>query len=253
MLEYLCWFSRFWELAAATRRLWKYRWWFSKSVLAVAPLQRGQFPMTIHCHHCHHNHIQRHQVQRRGHRRRGCLLQLSAGQTRLPPLDALHLTVEETAATLAKLVTEYLSGLFSDDTNSYKDSLDVDKLLEREHHQKRLLYFALWEGQKELATLWLLPLLHRAHRKGVRARLLGSLTLRICRRFAVDRALSPELYHLDCGSILRELLVLKNLVEKMACEFEAILMRYDATQSGLCEVLRTVRKRTFCICWFDIY
>ncbi|KAH9400194.1 hypothetical protein TYRP_001754 [Tyrophagus putrescentiae] len=162
--------------------------------------------MTIHCHHCHHHHIQRHQVQRRGHRRRGCLLQLSAGQTRLPPLDALHLTVEETAATLAKLVTEYLR-------------------------------------QKELATLWLLPLLHRAHRKGVRARLLGSLTLRICRRFAVDRALSPELYHLDCGSILRELLVLKNLVEKMACEFEAILMRYDATQSGLCEVLRT---RAYC-------
>ena len=71
-----------------------------------------------------------------------------------------------------------------------------------------------------------------ADRKGVRARLLGSLTLRSCRRFAVDRALSPELYravvnHTDCGRILRELLVLDDLVEKLACEFEAILMRYD--------------------------
>ena len=122
-----------------------------------------------------------------------------------------------------------------------EDSLDVDTLLERAEERRRRQQVTSpsagadhWPpfGRCHYLSSRTVDELCHADRKGVRARLLGSLTLRSCRRFAVDRALSPELYravvnHTDCGRILRELLVLDDLVEKLACEFEAILMRYD--------------------------
>ncbi|KAH9389220.1 NADP-dependent malic enzyme, partial [Tyrophagus putrescentiae] len=122
-----------------------------------------------------------------------------------------------------------------------EDSFDVDTLLERAEERRRRQKVTSpsagadhWPpfGRCHYLSPRTVDELCHADRKGVRARLLGSLTLRSCRRFAVDRALSPELYravvnHTDCGRILRELLVLDDLVEKLACEFEAILMRYD--------------------------
>ncbi|OTF81324.1 AMMECR1-like protein, partial [Euroglyphus maynei] len=69
---------------------------------------------------------------------------------------------------------------------------------------------------------------HRAIRKD----LLENLHLRSCRRFQVERSLDKHLYSLvinstDCSRILKELLVLDNLVEDLACEYESILHRYD--------------------------
>ncbi|KAH7644640.1 ammecr1-like protein [Dermatophagoides farinae] len=69
-------------------------------------------------------------------------------------------------------------------------------------------------------------------RRTMRKDLLENLHLRSCRRFLVERSLSKHLYSLvinstDCSRILKELLVLDNLVEDLACEYESILHRYD--------------------------
>lgn len=66
----------------------------------------------------------------------------------------------------------------------------------------------------------------------VRKLLLENLHLRTCRRYLVERALSKHLYTLvinstDCSRILKELLLLDNLVEELSCEYESILHRYD--------------------------
>ena len=71
-------------------------------------------------------------------------------------------------------------------------------------------------------------------RKNIREQLIHNLSFRSCRRFAVDRALSAHLYQLvinstDCARILRELLMLDNLVETLSCEYESILERYDCS------------------------
>ncbi|KPM04232.1 AMMECR1-like protein 2 [Sarcoptes scabiei] len=69
-------------------------------------------------------------------------------------------------------------------------------------------------------------------RRSIRKELLQNLHLRSCRRFLVKRSLNNHLYSLvinttDCSRILKELLMLDNLVEELACEYESILHRYD--------------------------
>lgn len=72
----------------------------------------------------------------------------------------------------------------------------------------------------------------RSDRRNIRAKLLENLKLRSCRRFSLTRTLQMPFRRFvanstDCASILRELLVLDDLVERLACEYESILMRYD--------------------------
>ncbi|KAI2800341.1 hypothetical protein BLOT_012844 [Blomia tropicalis] len=72
----------------------------------------------------------------------------------------------------------------------------------------------------------------RHENKSSRKALIRHLSLRSCRRFALERTLSQHLYSLvvnttECGNILRELLLLDEKVEELACEFESILQRYD--------------------------
>ncbi|KAH9425352.1 hypothetical protein DERP_005957, partial [Dermatophagoides pteronyssinus] len=69
-------------------------------------------------------------------------------------------------------------------------------------------------------------------RRLMRKDLLENLHLRSCRRFKIERSLSKHLYSLvinstDCSRILKELIILDNLVEDLACEYESILHRYD--------------------------
>lgn len=126
------------------------------------------------------------------------------------------------------------------------DGYDVDTLLERANEKRRDMTTEAeasilsesgrsnWPpfARCDYLTERTVEEMCHADRKSIRPQLLGSLTLRSCRRFAVDKTLRPELYkavvnNTDCGRILRELLVLDDLVEKLACEFESILMRYD--------------------------
>ena len=63
--------------------------------------------------------------------------------------------------------------------------------------------------------------------------IIKKLHLRSCRRFSLERSLSDPLLSLTikykecCEKILREMLMLDELVEELACEYESILRRYD--------------------------
>lgn len=161
--------------------------------------------------------------------------------------------------------------------DEYADGFDVDTLLERANEKRREMTTEAdasiltesgkqnWPpfGRCDYLTERTVEEMCHADRKSIRSQLLGSLTLRSCRRFAVDRTLRPELYkavvnNTDCGRILRELLVLDDLVEKLACEFESILMRYDCAAEWSmwrcedCQVLFYLFVYTFYITCFII-
>ncbi|KAH9393083.1 hypothetical protein TYRP_006188 [Tyrophagus putrescentiae] len=149
--------------------------------------------------------------------------------------------VEQAAAALAKqLVTHSIDEEEESETED-EDSLDVDTLLERAEERRRRQKVtspsAGADHGRPLAAATTTQLSDGGRavprrpegRQGAPA---GSLTLRSCRRFAVDRALSPELYravvnHTDCGRHPPRAPRPRRPGGELACEFEAILMRYD--------------------------